>query len=188
MTSGLVRASPAVASGKIVISSYDGKIYCFGNPPKNKPPEPEPPPLPEPPPPEIPKPKLTILTFKIGSNIMTIDGLEKTTDAKPTIIDGRTYLPARFVVEPLGGWVAWYADEKKVSCTLKERTLEMWVGKPTAKLAGKEVTIDQNPKVTPIIISGRTFVPIRFLCESLGCEVSWNEVTKTVTLSYSKVP
>ena len=176
-----------MASGRIVISSYDGKIYCFGNPPKDKPPEPEPQPPEQPePPPEPPKPKPVVLTFAIGSNLMTVDGLQKTLDVKPIIIEGRTYLPARYVVEPLGGWVAWYADEKKVSCTLKEKTLEMWVGKPTAKLGGKDVSIDQNPSVTPVIRSGRTLVPMRFLCESLGCEVSWDEVSKKVTITYNR--
>ena len=36
--------------------------------------------------------------------------------------------------------------------------------------------------VAPVIISERTFVPIRFVADELGAEVQWNDETKTVTI------
>jgi len=63
--------------------------------------------------------------------------------------------------------------------------LEMNIGKPTARLYGKEVQIDpQNPKITPVILNGRTMVPVRFLAESLGCEVKWIAESKTILITY----
>ena len=38
-------------------------------------------------------------------------------------------------------------------------------------------------KQTPVIIDGRTFVPMRAIFEELGCTVEWDKATKTVTIS-----
>ncbi|HOL83542.1 MAG TPA: copper amine oxidase N-terminal domain-containing protein [Caldisericia bacterium] len=43
-----------------------------------------------------------------------------------------------------------------------------------------------NPKVVPMIISGRTMLPVRFVAENLGCKVDWDQDTKTVTITYPK--
>ncbi len=48
---------------------------------------------------------------------------------------------------------------------------------------GKAKYIDEsNAKVVPILENDRTLVPIRFIAESLGAEVSWNDATQTATL------
>lgn len=35
----------------------------------------------------------------------------------------------------------------------------------------------------PAIISDRTFVPVRFVADKLGAETSWDDATKTVTIT-----
>ena len=46
------------------------------------------------------------------------------------------------------------------------------------------VQIDtENSDVTPIIVDDRTLVPVRFIAESLGMDVGYNDLTRTVTLS-----
>ena len=52
---------------------------------------------------------------------------------------------------------------------------------------GKTVGVDSsNPNVKPQIIDGRTLVPVRFIAESFGCEVGWDDATKTVSINGSK--
>ncbi len=118
-------------------------------------------------------------------------------DSSPTILQDRTYLPARYVTEPLGGQVFWDGEQRKVICKLvapdnaetedyKENVVELWIGKPTAKVNGVEVQIDpNNPDVVPTIINDITMVPMRFLAESLGCEVEWIPETKKIILTYT---
>lgn len=36
--------------------------------------------------------------------------------------------------------------------------------------------------VPPQIVQGRTLVPLRFVAETLGCQVDWNDISKTVTI------
>mgnify|MGYP000688932337 FL=1 len=46
------------------------------------------------------------------------------------------------------------------------------------------VQIDtENSDVTPIIVDDRTLVPVRFIAESLGMDVGYNDSTRAVTLS-----
>ena len=37
--------------------------------------------------------------------------------------------------------------------------------------------------VAPVIIDGRTFVPVRFVADELGATVAWDDATKTVTIT-----
>lgn len=57
-----------------------------------------------------------IIKLKIGSNIMTVNGVEKLLDTAPFIKDSRTFLPVRFVSEALGADVDW--DDKTRTVTI----------------------------------------------------------------------
>ena len=48
-----------------------------------------------------------------------------------------------------------------------------------ASVNGEIKTMD----VVPQVVEGRTLVPVRFLAESVGAEVAWDDATRTVTLT-----
>lgn len=49
---------------------------------------------------------------------------------------------------------------------------------------GEKVQIDPDDySVRPDIVDGRTLVPVRFIAESYGAEVSWDDATKKVTIN-----
>jgi hypothetical protein len=111
----------------------------------------------------------------------------RTLDSPPIIKNNRTLLPIRAVVEALGGTVGWDASTKKVTVSLGATTIELWIGKSIAKVNGIDTPIDSsNSKVVPEIINSRTMLPLRFVTESLGCDVQWDGTTKTITITYSK--
>jgi hypothetical protein len=58
-------------------------------------------------------------TFKtfIGVKEIEINGVKKTIDVPPTIINGYTMLPARVIVEELGGKIAWNEAQRTASAT-----------------------------------------------------------------------
>ena len=39
--------------------------------------------------------------------------------------------------------------------------------------------------VAPVIVNGRTMVPLRFIAEAFGASLAWNEPTKTVTIVFN---
>ncbi|HQN49014.1 MAG TPA: stalk domain-containing protein [Caldisericia bacterium] len=131
--------------------------------------------------------KKIVLMLQIGNLNMYINDNPQQIDVPPTIVEGITLLPIRWVAEPLGAEVGWDGNEKKVTVTLKNTTIELWIGKNIAKVNGVDTPIDpDNPKVVPMIISGRTMLPVRFVAENLGCKVDWDQDTKTVTITYPK--
>lgn len=110
--------------------------------------------------------------------------VSKPLDAAPFLKGNRTFLPIRFVVEPLGGTITWNQDDQKVTITKGTTTIELWIGNNVAKINGKQVQIDAaNPDVKPMIVNpGRTMLPLRFISEALGCTVEWDQLTYQVTV------
>ena len=55
-------------------------------------------------------PGYTTINLQVGSEVVTVNGEEKTLDTSTQLIEGSTYVPVRFVSEVLGLSVDW--DEK----------------------------------------------------------------------------
>ena len=133
------------------------------------------------------------VVFTIGKPVMSVNGIKAEIDpgrgTVPVIIPewNRTVLPIRALVEALGGGVYWNGKEKSVTLILNNRQIVLWIGKSEAYVNSRIVWIDaNNHNVKPIIINGRTMIPVRFVAESLGCKVLWNGKTKQVTIIYDK--
>ncbi len=136
------------------------------------------------------KPQI-IITLQPNNPMMTVNGVQQEIDpgrgTKPVIIPkwGRTVVPIRAIVEALGGTIGWDGKERKVTINLNDTIIELWIGKPQAEVNGIMKWIDdKNHDVKPIIVNGRTMLPLRFVAENLGCKVDWNGTTKTITITY----
>lgn len=129
---------------------------------------------------------LTTIQLWIGNAYMSVNGVQKLIDAqgtKPIISAGRTLVPIRAVIEAFGGSVAWEASTSKVTVTLEDNSLELWINRPQASLNGVLLAIDAAiPTVVPVIMNGRTMIPLRFVGESLGIDVQYDDATKRITL------
>ncbi|HWQ22376.1 MAG TPA: stalk domain-containing protein, partial [Clostridia bacterium] len=129
----------------------------------------------------------TVLVLRIGSPTMKSSGSSVVLDAPPVIVEGRTLVPIRAVVESLGGTVAWDAASQTVTISLDGTELKLVIGKSTALVNGKSMPVDStNPKVVPQILNSRTMLPLRFVAESLGADVQWEVPTQTITITYPK--
>ena len=128
----------------------------------------------------------TVIRLVIGNTTYYVNNTAKTMDTAPIIRESRTLLPIRFVAEAIGAKVAWNNDERKVTLTLKETTIELWIGVNRARVNGEYKFIDStNTAVTPIIAEpGRTMLPLRFVSENLGAKVDWNSSNREVTVTY----
>jgi len=125
------------------------------------------------------------LVLIIGSKTMTVDGARVALDAPAALVEDRTLVPLRAVVEHLGGSIAWNARTRQVTLKARGTTVLLTIGKATALVNGKSLAIDpKNSKVFPMLSSGRTMLPLRFVAENLGLQVGWNAKTKAVTLTW----
>jgi len=123
------------------------------------------------------------IIMKINDRNIIVNGRDITMEVAPIIKNDRTLLPLRFVAEGLGAEVGWNNTTKKVTISLNNTTIELWIGKSSAQVNGVTKLIDAiNSKVVPVIINGRTMVPIRFISENLGCTVFWSNPLKLVVI------
>ena len=119
----------------------------------------------------------TVVVMQVGSKTMFVNGKAYEKDAAPVIMNDRTLVPIRFVTESLGGKVAWNAETKEVTLVIDGKEIKMTIGKTIEKYG-----------VAPVIINGRTFVPVRFVADELGATTAWNAETKTVTITKAVTP
>lgn len=116
--------------------------------------------------------KSKVIKLQIGSRIVNVDNEAVIYDAAPVIRNDRTLVPIRIVTETLGGKVDWNGATKEVTLNIDGKEIKMTIGKTLEKYG-----------VAPVIIDGRTFVPVRFVADELGATVAWDDATKTVTIT-----
>jgi alpha-tubulin suppressor-like RCC1 family protein len=128
----------------------------------------------------------TVIQLYIDSVEYYVNGQLQTMDTPPVIHEGRTLLPIRYVAEPLGAAVGWEAGQRKATVSLGQQLVELWIGQHQARVNGTNQAIDDmNPGVVPLIMPpGRTMLPLRFIAETLGCQVEWDAATRRVTITY----
>lgn len=129
--------------------------------------------------PEEPTASGTVIAFTVGSNTFIFNGETKQLDVAPYIADGRTMVPLRALCEALGLTVNYdftKPDEKKVTISGAE-DIVLTVGSKTALIGGEAASLD----AAPVIVSGRTMVPVRFLAEALGFAVDYSDGVVTLT-------
>ncbi len=136
----------------------------------------------------VSKHQSVVINLKIGSPFITVNGVKKQIDSqgsRPIIKNNRTLLPIRVIIEFLGGTIKWNGKTREVTIELNGHSIVLKIGNSVALVDGIKTKIDPNDsKVVPIIINGRTYLPLRFIAEHLGATVDWDSLTKTVTIYY----
>lgn len=102
-------------------------------------------------------------------------------EGQPQYLDGRVLVPLRGVFEQMGASVSWNEAAQAVTAQKGNKTIRLRIGSKTARVDDRPVQLD----VPAQIIDGSTMVPIRFLSESLGAQVGWNEESHVVMLTTS---
>lgn len=120
----------------------------------------------------------TNIVLTIGKKEAAINGKVVTNDTAPEIVNGRTMLPVRFVAETLSSIVTWNPENREVTIIKDEKIIKLIIDNDIALVDGTEVKIDSSPYIK----NDRTYLPVRFIAESLDCEVEWNEKTGEVTI------
>jgi len=115
--------------------------------------------------------------MKVNGNSILIDGYRGTT---PVILNGRTMLPAKAIIETLGGTVLWNEASKEVTLNLDDSTIKLTLNSEIAHVNGVVKYLD----VPATSINGRTMIPVKFVMDNFGASVIWNGTTGAVTITY----
>jgi titin len=128
----------------------------------------------------------TIIRLFIGNTQYYVNNAPLSMDVAPVSQSGRTFLPIKYVADPIGAGLSWDAAAKKATITLDGKVIELWVGSNTAKVNGIPTLIDpMDASVTPFSLPpGRIMLPLRFIAENLGCAVDWLGAAKEARVTY----
>lgn len=99
-------------------------------------------------------------------------------ETAPRIVDGRTMISLRFLFETMGAEVEWNDSTKTATVIRDGNTVSVNIDSTEAKVNGKTVMLD----VPPMLVDGRTLIPLRFISENLGYTVEWDDDTRLVTI------
>lgn len=109
---------------------------------------------------------------------LTVDGKPLTLDVPPTIVEGRTLVPVRAIVDSLGAETTWNNETKEITVTKGETIIKLQLNNTTAYINDVATTLD----VAATSIDGRTLVPARFLAEAMNVGVNWDSSTRTFNI------
>lgn len=111
-------------------------------------------------------------------------------DQAPVIEKDYVLIPLRGALEAMDAKVAWNGDTQEVTVDAYNfRTRVMLnigstaVRKFDYKSVTEAVRTDIESPVAPVIMNGRTMVPLRVISESLGADVQWDPDTYTVNIT-----
>ncbi|MEK0317742.1 stalk domain-containing protein [Cohnella sp. 56] len=98
---------------------------------------------------------------------VTWNGKPMVLSAAPVLRDGTVLVPMRELFEAFGTTVAY--KDSVVSAAKGSRAIKLTVYSRTAVVDGRKVALG----TAPTYVGGKTYVPLRFLSESLGAKVAW---------------
>lgn len=101
---------------------------------------------------------------------------------KPQIVNNRTMVPMRKIFEKLGAIIEWNNEERIVTAQKGNTTIKLQIDNKVAEKIVNGVVEKITLDTEPIIINDRTMVPLRFIAESLGKQVGWNQVSYTAII------
>ncbi|MCD8181524.1 MAG: aldo/keto reductase [Firmicutes bacterium] len=72
-----------------------------------------------------------------------------------------------------------------MSCAAQTQAavIELQIGNPIMTVDGEELEIDTGRGTTPVIVDGRTLLPVRAVAEAMGGAVEWDAETQTAILA-----
>lgn len=117
------------------------------------------------------------IKFAVGDSTLSING-EPVTVTTPYVVDGSTLVPVRVITEAFGAEVLWNGDDKSVTVNYSDVVIKLAIGNKTAYINDIAVELIAAPELT----DSTTMLPLRFITESFGADVTYDEATKGITV------
>ncbi len=105
------------------------------------------------------------------------DELVQFPEVQPFIdTEGTLQVPLRVLSEKLGYQVGWakQGDEVVVTLMNKEQAIQLTTDEEQAIVNSKLVELESSPT----LVKGSTYVPLRFVTETFGSAIAWNDANK----------
>lgn len=120
-------------------------------------------------------------SFKVGSTVYYVNGVEQSMDVAPFADQGRIFVPIRYLANCLymsDSNISWDGQARSATLSDDETTVIFILDKPVMYVNGQAQAID----VAPRSLDNRLFLPARYVVEAFGGTVAWNADIETVTV------
>lgn len=111
---------------------------------------------------------------KVRTVPVLIDGKSVVSDIPSFIYKDSTLVPVRFIANGLGADVKWNQKNKTVIITDKGKEVILGIESSDVFINGQKQKLPNNVPAPKLVNDSRTMVPIRFISETLGYNVSWD--------------
>ena len=123
--------------------------------------------------------KIKKKNYNVNSCNVEIDGKDLQTTYNAYVKDGRTFVPIREITEALGADVLWDNEKKTALISMNDKNIKLQIGSSIVFVNDEKTKIDKNsvPALVDYIDAKgtKTMVPLRFLSETFGYDVSWDQ-------------
>jgi hypothetical protein len=111
---------------------------------------------------------------------VTVNGQPLYLNPGPIERTGRVFVPLRGIFERLGAGVVYSAGT--INATKGSTTISLRIGSTQATVNGQPQILD----VAPFIVGATTYVPLRFVAQSLGASVGYDASTRVVAIQIAQ--
>lgn len=115
---------------------------------------------------------------------LVLDGKPLDTPVPARIMENYTFVPLRVIADEFNAKITWDNEKKNVIIEEKNNKISLFIGMKKVYINGLETEFE----VAPIIDSGTTLVPLRFVAERFGVQFKYDGDTKTVHMESAPPP
>jgi hypothetical protein len=111
---------------------------------------------------------------------LNVNGSSYVPFVAPQISNGTTMVPLNVIGRIIGAEID--RADSTITVTKDSQTLNLQLNRTDAVLDGKQLTMPQ----APTLVGGEVMVPLRFICETFGATVTWDQNSRTAGVLYSE--
>lgn len=123
------------------------------------------------------------ISFCVGDDTLIINGSPVTVEKPYVVGEGVTLVPVRVITEAFDAKVDWIDETQTVKLTYPDVNIVIQIDNPVAEVNGRAEKLLAAPQLTE---SGYTMVPLRFISENFGADVSYDNETERITVVKEK--
>jgi hypothetical protein len=119
------------------------------------------------------------ISFKIGDDTLLVNGSPVTVETPYVAGEGTTLVPLRVITEAFGASVTWVNETQEIILDYPDVSVTLQIDSTKAQVNSHEETLSVAPTLSE---NGVTMVPLRFLSETFGATVSYDNETSAITV------
>lgn len=120
------------------------------------------------------------IAFKVGDSVLSINGSDVEVETPYIAGEGTTLVPLRVITEAFGAEVNWEGETKTITLTYPDVNIVLQIDNIVAKVNDHSETLPEAPALSA---NGVTMVPLRFISETFGAKVGYDNETQAITVT-----